>query len=462
MHVKLLDELLCPFTKQPLRLEPFALADDRVEYGLLRSEAGTFPVLCGIPVLQPRQERVVELLRSGDHRKATAVAAFGSLSRSRIRKLLAYLERGRTRPVVEAVDRWIAARQQERGMAAIFGSDGDAVRRILTVGYLSTVSPLAEAYRYFSYRYGIPRHLVGLSFIEWLPLEGATVVDLGCGAGHLTRSLTTRAERVIGLDGELFLLLAARLLAPEAELICSDARHLPLRDGVIDVCFSSDVFSFIDWKWGAVREVERALADRGWMAFTSVKNARCDHVYAGDPLSPQGWRRLVEHLDHRVVPDRVVLDRYLEGLGPPMAEHWDDDALTDQQLLSIVATRDGRGFRDGGRFARWPHAHGTLGVNPLYQVDTRDDDAVTYRRRFPSVSYERDNAWMRDYLPEQFSVARSSVRRAQRGEIDDAMEASLASVAVLGLPPALASDPWPGMRTAERRPGAIRPPPRPK
>ncbi len=451
MHLRLLDQLVCPFTKQPLRLETIHGEADHVDYGVLWSEVAEFPILGGIPILLEDQDEVVESLWDGDFEGAVARAVLGPSRMSGARKLAALMgESSLVGPLAPTVDNWPAQRDQVVADSTIFGPGTDHVTRLIAAGFSAqrdTLGPdgYREACNYFRYRYGAPRYLVGLSHIEWLPIHDGTVLDLGCGAGHLAWQLTLRSPsaRVIGLDREFFLLLVAkRYVAPAAEFVCGDAAQLPFPDGSVCTVFSSDVFSVLPDKWRALREIERLLAADGWMALTSLTNADCEHEFAGLPLSPGGWRLLVEHLDHRLVPDRVVLESYRGRNGVPASKNWQDRELSDEPLLSLLATKGAGGFEDGPEFSGWPHARGHLGVNPLYRVADASDHDITYERFFPSLYHERDNRFALEYLPEHFTLTRSSIERAERGDLDESIAPLIACCAVLGYPPRLVTDPW--------------------
>jgi len=56
----------------------------------------------------------------------------------------------------------------------------------------------------------------------------ASILDLCCGTGQLTRLLTTYGYRVTGLDGSVEMLSYARENAPDAELVHADARSFRL------------------------------------------------------------------------------------------------------------------------------------------------------------------------------------------------------------------------------------------
>ena len=67
MNRELLNLLICPFSKSSLTLETFESKDDEVEYGMLHSEAGDFPIVAGIPILLWGKTDLLALVRAGKH-----------------------------------------------------------------------------------------------------------------------------------------------------------------------------------------------------------------------------------------------------------------------------------------------------------------------------------------------------------------------------------------------------------
>jgi SAM-dependent methyltransferase len=68
---------------------------------------------------------------------------------------------------------------------------------------------------------------------------GATVADLGCGAGvPATRELTEQGLRVIGVDFSAVQLARARSLAPAARLVQADMTQFQLRPASLDAVVS--------------------------------------------------------------------------------------------------------------------------------------------------------------------------------------------------------------------------------
>src|SRR4051794_39063554 len=103
---------------------------------------------------------------------------------------------------------------------------------------------------------------------------GATVVDVGCGIGRLTRPLAARAAHVKVLDVSSEMIERARRLNPElsnVEWIHGDGESLrPVEDASADAVISHVVFRHIpdpEITLGYVREMGRVLKPGGFAAF---------------------------------------------------------------------------------------------------------------------------------------------------------------------------------------------------
>lgn len=70
---------------------------------------------------------------------------------------------------------------------------------------------------------------------DWLgPLNGRSILDIGCGHGALARALTARGARVHGIDPGPEAIAAARAAVPEATFTEAGAEALPFADGSFD------------------------------------------------------------------------------------------------------------------------------------------------------------------------------------------------------------------------------------
>ena len=79
-------------------------------------------------------------------------------------------------------------------------------------------------------------------------LVGLRILELGCGAGSLLRSLLhygVDPERLEGIDIDSAKLAAAREGLPDVRLAVGDIASLPYRDGAFDLAFAFTVFTSI-------------------------------------------------------------------------------------------------------------------------------------------------------------------------------------------------------------------------
>ncbi len=84
-----------------------------------------------------------------------------------------------------------------------------------------------------------PRKSDAQIFAEYLKLEGARVLDVGCGAGRMTRLLTKMGGQVTGLDPGQAQLERARMVEPAGEETyrAGVAQEMPFADASFDLVF---------------------------------------------------------------------------------------------------------------------------------------------------------------------------------------------------------------------------------
>lgn len=134
---------------------------------------------------------------------------------------------------------------------------------------LQDVWATGDAYQRYMGRWS---RLVARQFIPWLNRPpGACWLDIGCGAGAVTRTILESAEpaQVIGVDpSEGFLDRARRNAADaRASFRIGDAENLPLADDTVDAAVSGLVLNFVPDKAKALAEMKRVTRPGGTVAF---------------------------------------------------------------------------------------------------------------------------------------------------------------------------------------------------
>ena len=439
MHMTFLHLLRCPWCGghlSPAGIEPRP-HEPRCE--ILTCWCGRYPVIAGIPILKRSPggtlDKVIALIETGRHRQALlamiapaspelAPAWIQSLPRSREFSWLKH-----------TAHRWALPSWREQAATLLT----DQRRQVTVCTVLDFYFKQRENYNYFYFRFGQPRHLVGLSFASLIGPSECPILDLACGMGHLTQSLVARAngQPVIGVDQAFFgLYIAKHWIAPEAEYVCCTVDNsLPFADTTFSVAFCSDAFHYLINKTASIRELMRLTRPDGLILLVWVHNALARCPYDGWPLPPQGYDELLADIPHRLVADSDVLTRYRQKQGPALAAAVDASHLAQAPLLSLVASHRQATFQDYGAFDDWPHAKGHIGLNPLYAVEGQDKlGTIHLRRRFPSVFYEEDHAECKDYLPETAEVPLDSWMSVLEGRRTPEMEPLIERCVLLGMP----------------------------
>jgi SAM-dependent methyltransferase/uncharacterized protein YbaR (Trm112 family) len=438
--------LVCPVSGGAVELtETHELDVDRDEViaGVLTSEGSSYPVLAGIPVLLPDQDEALSLLRSGHHDEAVVLVAFGHLPESRVIPLLdaAGAATRAVRPATAALGRKLRSRQLSR-WAEVMRTDQDPFWPV-RFQYLDSRLRTVDAYNYFRFRLGTPRHLVALELFDAVRPGPGPILDVGCGCGHVTASLAVlHADRdVVAVDQSLAMLLTARrLLGHQVELVCADGDALPFRDGTCGLVSSCDVLQYSGNAWANARELRRVAGRQGVVIASALRNRNQTHVYGGRTLSPQRWSALLDGASQVTWSDVDLLDAYLAGRHPDEGGST-SGRLEAAQTVSIVAG-DSQPVLAGGERSGWPHALGKLGVNPLYRAETATPDDVSFHLAWPSANYQRDNELAARYLPERFTLSTAAVEAGRNQVGHPELDAAVARGAVLGLPPGQAGDAW--------------------
>jgi ubiquinone/menaquinone biosynthesis C-methylase UbiE len=146
----------------------------------------------------------------------------------------------------------------------------------------STVSYWDQVYREDDLQGRIYRNrqTAVLTYIDAAALRpGARVLEIGCGAGHLTLALAERGLRVEAVDASpaMVQLTAQRAREKGVEFVnvgAADVHALPFGAGDFDLVVAVGVLPWLHTPASAVREMARVLHDDGQVVLTADNGAR--------------------------------------------------------------------------------------------------------------------------------------------------------------------------------------------
>ena len=122
-------------------------------------------------------------------------------------------------------------------------------------------------------------------------VEGAEVLDLGCGAGHYAAELAARGARVTGIDGSAALLRRARDRVPGRVTLRLHDLEQPLdfsADASFDGIVCALVIHHITNRRGLLAEARRVLRPCGWLVM-STTHPTSDWRYFGGSYYDESW-----------------------------------------------------------------------------------------------------------------------------------------------------------------------------
>ena len=466
MNAEILRWLQCPFCLGRIRLKTVIKGSEQdIQHGLLACSecAFEYPVIGGVAIVQgpddvvdikaettasttlrgPRVRDLIQLLHSGDPVRALSLLLGPTSTEGNLFPKLA---------VPDDVDRPPASRNFHRKPVGrkIHLRHGGRILRLAQFLYRRQVLPSAqyrlarflesqgrnlsaldvidlyyrqysgvEAFNYFAFRFGQPRHLAGLSLAMMLERTEGPILDLACGAGHMTHYFTCAhpGRPVVGVDRDFFrLYVAGHCVAPAGNYVCAPAdQPLPFSERVFGGIYCSDAFHYFLHRAGSVRELRRLMADDGVLILSRFGNVEVE-PREGYELSIEGYRRLFGDLPQLFLGEEDLINRYLDRRGPDLAVEAPVASLRREKWVSVVASRNLERFHQSERFMNWPHAVGRLQINPIYLATGAGyNGGLELQFQFPSPWYEFENQRYRDYAPGSCHLTQEVLQALPRG-----------------------------------------------
>jgi len=130
-------------------------------------------------------------------------------------------------------------------------------------------------------------------------VEGASILDVGCGGGLVSEEFAKRGARVTGIDLSEKALQAARGHAAAGGLRIryelGRAEELPVGDGLFDAVVCADCLEHVDDLERVIGQVSRVLRDGGTFCYDTVNRTLLSKVLVAwivDPILRREYRSL--------------------------------------------------------------------------------------------------------------------------------------------------------------------------
>ncbi|MGW7521464.1 class I SAM-dependent methyltransferase [Streptomyces sp. NPDC054796] len=186
-----------------------------------------------------------------------------------------------------------------------------------------------------------PEHCYGLlardaaaQVERYVPLAGATVVDVGGGSGHFTEEFRRRGAQSFLFEPDLRE-LRARGRVPEGAVV-ADGYLLPLADGAADVCFTSNVLEHVADPRTFLSELVRVTRPGGliYVSFTNWYSPWGGHEmapwhYLGHERARARYRRRTGHEAKHALGENL----FAVHIGPTLRQ------VRAREDVSVVAAR---------------------------------------------------------------------------------------------------------------------------
>jgi SAM-dependent methyltransferase len=377
---------------------------DEIDYGIVTSEGGDFPIVDGILRLHVDEYRepIVERVREKRFSQALTIALDEALFHGRTGAAISLLSRFAFRTgFTGAAERCVSLK---RNSARAMTDSGATFAELL-----EKVSPSGLA-DWEIYRFSMPTFLPVFPLLHIVRVEGP-LLDFGCGMGQasfLISRMWPNTQIVCADYSFCCLYLAKKYFVREANYVCLDGDYLlPFGAGEFSTVFSSDTLHCIDSKLSLTQEFNRVSCEKAVMLLPHLHN-RSASPYAKS-LTPQGYRELFRG-ETRVIPEQEVIRDYFVNGALDLAKEWSDEELaTSEQGVSIVSSADLSVFKRTEdlwdqriRSVRYPC------INPAYRIAGQSGNWELTRRA--GDQYAKTFTWLdKVCLPTTCRVAARSL-----------------------------------------------------
>lgn len=419
-------------------------------FGVLSCGPHTYPVIDSIPILRTGRIDVQDHMTG--RAEVPGPSIMDLLNRLRVAPLEALIDLlafppslpfgleqrpGLRLPLTRGPGARLSLLQRRRLVGGMLEElDRQSAEDWLELSYLRSRNVSSELHPYFLNRFGQPGYLASLSLMSTLDQDPLPLLDLACGYGHVMHHLATRARRLlsVGVDRNFSQLwVGRRFVSPDSDYVCADASQpLPFADDSFCASVCTDSFHLFEDQPTALAELRRCARD-GTVILDRVGNGTLEPHDTDSELGPDGYVDLAGDAGWRMLGQTELVQGYLRGEGPQLAEPREADRFLGEKWLSLIITDNNALFRDYGDFEQPPHTEGPLGLNPIYRVEATAD-GVRLLFEFPSTWYAFENAESLSYHHAGIHLSAAEFEAARRGVRTQRTEELAREFVLLGMP----------------------------
>lgn len=194
---------------------------------------------------------------------------------------------------------------------------------------------------------GVSRPLAEAVLAAVEPLAGRSVLDIGCGAGGLSRMIADAGGAPVGVDISTTMISGARHRHPDLRFELADAQTAELAafaptGGFDHVVSKFGVMFFADPR-AAFANLRRACVPSGTMSFV------CWRALAENPMFTLGVDVLIDRMDEPPPPIQPGPDAFADA--DQLREHllgagWSEVRITPLEILMRYGVRGGDGVEE--------------------------------------------------------------------------------------------------------------------
>lgn len=417
MHYSFLKQLICPYCGSDLKVE-FAVHQNKTELvnGILKCDCSEFPVLNGILIFNfdSLNDLVIELLKNKKIEKAISIClGFDYFKRIQVEKTTSLVLPFPHQ--LSDIMRYFLSSLAEITVKKKFGR----LYEQFSDKNIPFVNLLGNSFfdKYLKHRFSADSFWSLYPFLTIIDKKKMRILDLGCGAGHLSFVLSEYikpfelccADKCFNL-----LYLAKKYFASKADFVCLDFDiALPFKNRTFSSIIMSDALFLVKSRFSFVHEIERLLMEDCLSLFLHVHNSLGNNLAPigsrNETMNPGAWKDLFKRIKLRTImlTETKVLDDFLFQNTLELQSEFTEAELNSGKALIFLATSDKsllRNYTDVKSILL--SKKNNLIINPIYRIVQEGNKIILYRPSLNPTTIGDFYPIANKYIPKKIELSR--------------------------------------------------------